>query len=93
MDRKEPKTFVEFLIHAQEYIKVDKYLQSRKDHKDDGKPKGESEVKAEKDEENKRQRTKTKSTRNEARPPLADKFSTYTTLTTTPDQILTQMHP
>ena len=91
MVRKEPKTFTEFLTRAQEYIKVDDYLQSRKEHKGEGKRKGESEAKTEKAEENEKPKVETKQARNEAKPPLADKFRAYTPLTTTPDQILMQI--
>ena len=91
MVRKEPKIFAKFLTCAQEYINVDNYLHSRKDHKGDEKRKKEDEVKAEKVEENKKQRTETKLTRNEARPPRADKFRTYTSLDNTLYQISSKL--
>ena len=44
MIRKEPKTFVEFLNRAQEYIKVDDYLHNRREHKAEKKRTSETET-------------------------------------------------
>ena len=81
IDRKEPKIFAEFLTIVEEFIKVDDYLQSRKDHKGDNKQKDEDETKTEKVEESKKPKTETK----------FSNYRTYTPLTTSPDQILMQI--
>ena len=44
---KEPKTFIEFLTSAQEFIKVYKYLQTRYEHKGERKWKSEIETETE----------------------------------------------
>ena len=80
--RKAPMTFAEFLDRAQEFVNEEENFQSRREYR------GETKRKNDGDDENadfKKSKPEPRETRNAPRPPIAEKFRTYTPLNTSQD--------
>ena len=86
--RRAPKTFGEFLARAQEFVNVEEYLQSRKNHKGEGKRKSESEAK---EGDSKKMKVEKNAAKDNKKPSIAPRFQAFTPLNTTPEQILMQI--
>ena len=86
--RRAPKTFGELLARAQEFVNVEEYLQSCKNHKGEGKYKTESEAI---EGDSKKTKVENKTAKNNKKHPIAPRFQAFALLNAIPEQILMQI--